>query len=61
MKESTAEIATAGVWGLHISSYLMASLPYLQAASLLLAIIVSVVTLRKLIRESSIEDDKKND
>lgn len=59
MKETTAEIATAGVWGLHISSYLMASLPYLQAASLILAIAVSVVTLKKLIKESSTKDDEK--
>lgn len=58
MKHTTAEAATAGVWGLHISSYLMASLPYLQAASLILAIVVSLVTLKKLLKESSSKDDK---
>jgi hypothetical protein len=59
MKETTAEIATAGVWGLHISSYLMASLPYLQAISLVLAISVSMVTLWKLLKGSSTKDDEK--
>ena len=55
MKDTTAEVATAGVWGLHVGSYLMASLPYLQVASLVLAILVSLVTLKKLMRS----DDKK--
>jgi len=54
MKDTTAEVATAGIWGLHVSSYLMASIPYLQVASLVLAISVSLFTLRKLIK-----DDKK--
>jgi hypothetical protein len=58
MKETTAEIATAGVWGLHISSYLMASLPYLQAISLVLAITVSVITLWKLVKGSSKKDEE---
>jgi hypothetical protein len=59
MKETTAEVATAGVWGLHISSYLMASLPYLQAISLVLAISVSMVTLWKLLKGSSNKDNEK--
>jgi len=54
MKDTTAEVATAGIWGLHVSSYLMASIPYLQVASLVLAILVSLFTLRKLMK-----DDKK--
>ena len=55
MKDTTAEVATAGIWGLHVSSYLMASLPYLQVTSLVLAILVSLFTLKKLMRS----DDKK--
>jgi hypothetical protein len=55
MKDTTAEVATAGIWGLHVSSYLMASIPYLQVASLVLAILVSLFTLKKLMRS----DDKK--
>lgn len=53
MKDTTAEVATAGIWGLHMSSYLMASIPYLQVASLVLAILVSLFTLRKLIRSEN--------
>ena len=51
MKNATAETLTAGAWGLHISSFIMHSMPYLQATSLILAIIVSLFTLRKLIKE----------
>lgn len=51
MKNTTAETLTAGAWGLHLSSFIMESMPYLQAASLLLAIVVSLLTLRKLIRD----------
>ena len=53
MKNATAEGLTAGAWGLHISSFLVQSIPYLQAASLVLAILVSILTLRKLITESN--------
>jgi len=56
MKNATAETLTAGAWGLHLSSFIMQSMPYLQAASLILAILVSLLTIRKLIRESN---DKK--
>jgi hypothetical protein len=51
MKDTTVEGLTAGAWGLHLSSFMVASMPYLQAASLILAIVVSVFTLRKLIRD----------
>ena len=50
MKETTAELATAGVWGLHITSYLMAAVPYLQVLSLTLAIVVSTMTIIKMVR-----------
>jgi hypothetical protein len=50
MKNLNVDTYFLGSWGLHISSYLMASMPYLQLMSLSLAIIVSVVTLRKLIK-----------
>lgn len=53
MKNATAETLTAGAWGLHISSFIMQSMPYLQATSLILAIVVSLFTLRKLIKESN--------
>lgn len=58
MKNATAETLTAGAWGLHLSSFIMQSMPYLQAASLILAIAVSLLTLRKLIKESN-EKKKK--
>jgi ABC-type nickel/cobalt efflux system permease component RcnA len=51
MKDTTAEVLTAGAWGLHLSSFIMQSMPYLQAISLILAITVSLVTLRKLIKD----------
>jgi len=57
MKDTTAEGLTAGAWGLHLSSFIMESMPYLQATSLILAIVVSLFTLRKLLKESS---EKKN-
>ncbi len=50
MKETTAEVATAGVWGLHITSYLMATIPYLQIISLTLAIVVSTMTIVKMLK-----------
>ena len=53
MKNTTVEISAVGAWGLHLSSFIMQSMPYLQAASLILAIAVSLLTLRKLIKESN--------
>ena len=50
MKNLNVDTYALGAWGLHISSYLMASMPYLQFMSLSLAIIVSIATLRKLIK-----------
>ncbi len=52
MKTVTSETLTAGAWGLHITSFLVASIPYLQVLSLLLAIGVSILTLRKLVRDA---------
>lgn len=52
MKTATSEVLTVGAWGLHLSSFIMASIPYLQATSLILAIAVSIFTLRKLVRDS---------
>lgn len=51
MKDLTPESLTLGTWGLHLSSFIMASMPYLQALSLVLAIAVSIFTLRKLIKD----------
>ena len=51
MKDTTVEISAVGAWGLHLSSFIMESMPYLQALSLILAIVVSLVTLRKLVRD----------
>ena len=50
MKDLSNDSYILGAWGLHVSSYLMASMPYIQLISLSLAILVSIVTLRKLIR-----------
>ena len=58
MKNAAPEVLTAGAWGLHISSFIMESMPYLQATSLILAITVSLLTLRKLIKESSEKTEK---
>ena len=52
MKTVTSEALIAGAWGLHITSFLVASIPYLQVLSLLLAIGVSILTLRKLVKDS---------
>ena len=52
MKTVTSEALTAGAWGLHITSFLVASIPYLQVLSLLLAIGVSLLTLNKLVKDS---------
>lgn len=53
MKTVPCEIATAGIWGLHITSFFVASIPYLQATSLLLAIAVSIITLGKLLQDKN--------
>jgi uncharacterized membrane protein len=52
MKTLPSGTLTAGAWGLHITSFLVASIPYLQVLSLLLAIGVSILTLRKLAKDS---------
>lgn len=56
MKNISSEYATASVWGLHLSSYLIASIPYLQVFSLALAITVSIVTLIKLLKRKDKND-----
>lgn len=61
MKTATSEVMTVGAWGLHLSSFVMASIPYLQATSLILAIGVSVLTLRKLVRDSRSKKRKSSD
>jgi uncharacterized membrane protein len=52
---------TIGAWGLHLSSFVMASIPYLQVISLLLAIGVSILTLRKLIKDSKAKRKRSSD
>ena len=52
MKTATSEVMTVGAWGLHLTSLIVASIPYLQAISLILAIGVSLMTLRKLVKDS---------
>lgn len=52
MKTATSEALTVGAWGLHLTSFIVASIPYLQALSLILAIAVSIFTLRKLVKDS---------
>ena len=47
-----------GVWGLNVTSFLISSIPYLQFASLLLAIVVSVLSLRKLAKDSKNEESE---
>jgi len=61
MKTATSEVMTVGAWGLHLSSFVMASIPYLQATSLILAIGVSVLTLRKLVKDSRNKKRKSSD
>lgn len=56
MKTPASELFTLSAWGLHFSSFIVASIPFLQAASLLLAIVASVLTIRKLTKEAK---DKK--
>jgi hypothetical protein len=52
MKSISNHDVLLGVWGLNLTSYLVSSIPYLQFASLVLAIVVSIVTLRKLMKQS---------
>jgi hypothetical protein len=52
MKTLTSEALTAGAWGLHLTSFIVASIPFLQILSLLLAIGVSLITLRQLVKNS---------
>lgn len=61
MKTATSEALTVGAWGLHLSSFIVASIPYLQATSLLLAIVVSILTLRKLVKDSKDKKKKSSD
>lgn len=60
MKTVTSEFLTIGAWGLHLSSFIMASIPYLQALSLILAIAVSIFTLRKLVKDSNQKRKQKD-
>jgi hypothetical protein len=53
MKTLTSEVLAVGAWGLHLTSFIVASIPYLQAASLILAIVVSIFTLHKLVKDSN--------
>lgn len=61
MKTATSEVMTVGAWGLHLSSFIVASIPYLQAISLILAIGVSILTLRKLVKDSRSKKRKSSD
>ncbi len=56
MKNLTNQDVLLGVWGLNVTSFLVSSLPYLQFASLVLAIVVSIATLRKLAKQSKDEE-----
>ena len=61
MKTVTSEVLTVGAWGLHLTSFVVASIPYLQALSLLLAIGVSILTLNKLVKDSRSKKKKRSD
>jgi len=61
MKTVTSEFLTIGAWGLHLTSFIVASIPYLQALSLLLAIGVSIMTLRKLVKDSKAKKQNSSD
>jgi len=61
MKTITSESLAVGAWGLHLTSFIVASIPYLQAFSLILAIAVSLFTLRKLVRDSKNKRNKSSD
>ena len=41
----------AATWSLHIGSYLMASMPYLQFISLVLAMTASILTIIKMTKK----------
>ena len=56
MKQFSNQDVLLGVWGLNVTSFLVSSLPYLQFASLVLAIVVSIATLRKLAKQSKDEE-----
>ena len=58
MKSISNHDVLLGVWGLNLTSYLVSSIPYLQFASLVLAIVVSVVTLRKLAGQISKDESE---
>ena len=59
MRHLTVGEYMAGVWGLHISSYVVSSIPYLQAISLILAIGVSLITIYKITKHSDRDHEKK--
>jgi hypothetical protein len=61
MKTVTSEVLTVGAWGLHLTSFIVASIPYLQALSLILAIGVSILTLNKLVKDSRNKKKKSSD
>ena len=61
MKTATSEVLTVGAWGLHLTSFIVASIPYLQALSLILAIGVSILTLRKLVKDSKSKRKESSD
>jgi len=61
MKTLTSEVLTVGAWGLHLTSFIVASIPYLQALSLILAIGISILTLNKLVRDSKNKRKKSSD
>ena len=61
MKTLTSEFLTVGAWSLHLGSFIMASMPYLQALSLILDITVSTFTLHKMLKKSLRKRKEKND
>lgn len=52
MKTPATELVTLSAWGLHFYSFVVASIPFLQAASLLFATTASILTIRKLVKDS---------
>jgi membrane protein implicated in regulation of membrane protease activity len=61
MKTLTSEVLAISAWGLHLTSFMVASIPYLQVASLVLAIVVSILTIRKLVKNSNQKAKNSND
>ena len=61
MKTLTTEVLAVGAWGLHLTSFMVASIPYLQVASLILAIVVSILTIGKLVKDSNQKRKDKSD